>query len=146
MEMINVVEPFLWLRNSLCLFFVFEDDSTDPVNRMCVWGMFQAAFVLKHSLTCPLFSLQIILPLTSWQRLSRAQHREQSFIASQGSTSQLWIPSRGAFKTDPDSLIKGLSLNSRLRLAPGYTICLFHFTRHKEPRTPTLLSGFSSSP
>lgn len=38
-------------------------------------------------------------------------------------------------KTDPGSLIKSLNLNPRLKLAPSYTICLFYFTRHKEPRS-----------
>lgn len=56
------------------------------------------------------------------------------FISSQGSNSPLWTPWHDV-KTDPGSLIKSLNLNPRLKLAPSYTICLFYFTRHKEPRS-----------
>lgn len=101
---------------------------------MCVWGCFRQPLFWNISSLTHLFSLQILLPLTSWQRLSRTQHREQSFISSQGSNSQLWTPWHDV-KTDPGNLIKDLNLNPRLKLAPSYTICLFHFTIHKEPRT-----------
>lgn len=37
----NVVELFLWLRSSLCLFFIYEDDSTDPASRICARGCFR---------------------------------------------------------------------------------------------------------
>ena len=85
----NVVEPFLWLRNSPYLFFIFEDDSTDPASRICAGGYFRQPLFWNIPSLTHFFPLQLILPLTRWQRLSRALHRGQNFISCQGSTSQL---------------------------------------------------------
>lgn len=91
------------------------------------------AFVLKHSLTHPFIFSPDPSPIN---QLAEAQHREQEFyIQPRFQLTTLDSLKWHDVKTDPGSLMKGLNVNRRLKLAPSYTVCLLYSPRYKKPRT-----------